>query len=98
MNEACTRLQHANLTAIHRAVCDISQAVVAERSGLSPTLVSRLLSGKDSEDEQGGAVHRVLAILAACNLTVVPQTYRHVDPDEYRAMQILASKRLREDV
>lgn len=48
--------------------------------------------------DYGGAVHRVLALLAACNLTVVPQSYRHVDHDEYRALQILASKRLREDV
>lgn len=41
-----------------------------------------------------GAVDRVLAMCAACNLQLVPMTYRAVDPDEYRAMQVLAKRRL----
>lgn len=94
MSSAVERLLRANHTAVLRRVAEVSQAVVAERSGVSPTLVSRILSGKDSEDEAGGALHRVLSILAGCNLAVVPREFKHVDPDEYRAMQVLAQKRL----
>ena len=85
------KLHQQNHSTLLRAVAELSQAVVAERSGLSPTLVSRLLAGKDGEE---GAVDRVLAIAAACNLQLVPKTYQAVDPDEYRAMQILARRRL----
>lgn len=90
------RLAQQNQSMLLRVVGEISQAVVAERSGLSPTLVSRLLSGKDGDEDGKGAVDRVLAIAAACNLQLVPQTYTAVDPDELRAMQVLARRRLDE--
>lgn len=93
MSESVRKLVQQNLSRLHKTVGEISQAVIVERSGLSPTMVSRILSGKDSDEEQG-ALQRVMAILAACNLVVVPRTYQHVDPEEYRAMQVLASKRL----
>lgn len=88
------RLKQQNHTALLHAVAEITQAVIVERSGLSATMVSRLLSGKDGTDEDGGAVERVLTIAAACNLKLVPKTYTTVGPDEWRAMQILARRRL----
>lgn len=100
-SEMVKKLRQQNHSALLRAVGEISQAVVAERSGLSLTLVSRLLAGKDgcgaTEEEGCGAVERVLAIAAAANLQLVPRTYKAVDPDEWHATQVLAKCRL-EDV
>lgn len=87
--DAVRKLRQINQSALLRAVSEVSQAVVAERSGLSPTLVSRLLAGKDgaggADEESAGAVERVLALAAACNLKLVPCSYTAVDPDEWRA-------------
>jgi len=99
-NSSVKRLLQQNQTTVLRRVGEVSQAVVAERANLSPSLVSRILSGKDAkegDDELGGALHRVLSILAGCNLVVVPREFRHVDPDEYRAVQVLATKRLQDE-
>ena len=97
MSESVKRLQQANLTTLHRTVAELSQAVIVERTGLSSTLVSRILSGKDSDEESGGALQRVLSILAACNLVVVPQSYRQVDPEVYRSLQVLALRAIRDE-
>jgi hypothetical protein len=93
-SDAARKLMRQNVSTLHQAVGQITQAMVAERTGLTPTIISRVLSGKDSEDETGGALHRIMAILAGCNLRVSPATWKPVDPDEYRAMQVLAQKRL----
>ncbi len=96
MSEAVKRLQQQNESTLLRTVAELTQAVVSERSGLTTSMVSRMLAGKDGSGDDEGAVRRVLSILAACNLTVVPGSYKHVDPDELRAMQVLAGKRIEE--
>ena len=63
-NTSVKRLLQQNQTTVLRRVGEVSQAVVAERANLSPSLVSRILSGKDAkegDDELGGALHRVIA-------------------------------------
>jgi hypothetical protein len=83
-----TDLQQRNLSAILKALAEISQVRVAERMGLSGTTVSRM---KDEELE------RFALLLAACNLVVQPRSYQAIDPEKLRALKVLARDSLEQE-
>ncbi len=83
--EACIRsLHHKNLTAILNALADKSQSKVAGLIGVSETNVSRYKSELD----------QLAALLAACDLAVVPTSFKVVPPDRLKALEILALEAL----
>lgn len=82
-------LRHRNHTAILRAFGHVSQAHVAECLGVSEATVSRM---KDGELE------KFAGLLAACNLVVVPQSFKTIDPERLRALEVLARHSLDHDL
>lgn len=79
--ESVSDLSRRNHTTLLKALASVSQVRVAESSGISETTLSRM---KDGELE------RFCSIAAACNLVLQPRTFRAVDPDRLRALEVLA--------
>lgn len=80
--DSCLRdLHQKNQTAILRALAEKSQSQVALMIGMSESALSR---AKD------GDIDRLSALLAACDLVVVPRAFKVVSPTRLKALEILA--------
>lgn len=80
MNDAIKDLCRQNESAILKAMSEVSQVRIAEQIGVSESAISRL---KES-------IAQVAAVMAACNLRVTPRSFKAMDPDRVRALEILA--------
>lgn len=76
-----------NHSEILRALQATKQEVVADLVGCDPSTITRL---KDDYLE------RLAAVLAAIGRKVVPEDVLQVDPREYQAIALIASKRMLE--
>jgi cytosine/adenosine deaminase-related metal-dependent hydrolase len=92
MSPSTLELHRKNGATLLKALAEITQTRAAELADLSESTVSRMQQpkGEDNRSE----LDRALAVISACNLTLTPRTYRAVDPEELRALQVLARARL----
>jgi hypothetical protein len=88
-------LQRKNASEVLRALAVITQTRAAEMAQISETKLSRMLSPQSSNE--ASELDKFCALLAACNLVLVPRTWNAVDPDELRATRLLARKALDAD-
>ena len=88
-----TALARRNLTLILRSLSTLTQARAAELADVDPTALSRMGAPRDKGDDVRSDWERFCALLAACNLQVLPGTVVSIDPDELRALRVLAAKR-----
>jgi hypothetical protein len=86
-------VQRRSLQTVLQALAEQTQARVAELANVDPTAVSRMGAPKGQGDDTRTEWERITAILAACNLRVVPCSTVSIDPDELRALRTLAAKR-----
>lgn len=84
-----------NVATIFRALDTVTAAAVANAVKLSPTKLSNLRNNKD--DDGRTQIEVFCAILAACALKVVPSSYVAIDPEELRALRLLAAKKCSEE-
>lgn len=83
--QALARRNHSTLL---QALAEITQERAAELAEVDASKLSKMKAstGEDSRSD----LERICAVLAACNLQVVPRTFRAVDPDKLRALAVLA--------
>lgn len=93
MTPSMTSLARRSLSLILRSLTELTQARAAELADVDPTALSRMGSPKDKGDDTRSDWERMTAILAACNLQVLPGTVVAIDPDELRALRVLAARR-----
>jgi len=78
-------------TAMFKAMRDTPQVRIAELTGISTSALSRMLNDKGDDDRT--QLERFAAVLAALDQRVVPARHVAVDPDELKALRLLAAQR-----
>lgn len=98
MSPSTRELHRSNTTMLLKTVAAITQRRAAELADLSESMVSRWSVPKAASGEESDRsdLDRFLSYIAGCNLMLVPRTYEAIDPDELRALRILAGKATRE--
>jgi protein tyrosine phosphatase (PTP) superfamily phosphohydrolase (DUF442 family) len=78
-------------TAMFKAMRETPQVRIAEMTGISTSALSRMLNEKGDDDRT--ALERFAAVLAALDQRTVPARHVAVDPDELKALRLLAAQR-----
>ena len=95
MTDSMADLVRRNEREVLKALGAISQTRVAELAGITDTMLSRMLSPRDAQDRSD--LQKWCAVIAACNLVLLPRTFSSIDPDELRATRLLARKMLEQE-